>query len=144
MVGFTFAPRGFAACDGQLLSISQNTALFALLGTIYGGNGVTTFALPNLMGRAPVHPGSTVQQGFADGEESHTLIASEVPSHTHPLFGSANPATSTTPAGNVLANKAATRGTSVYAPAPASQPLSPSAVGPAGASQAHANLQPML
>jgi microcystin-dependent protein len=143
LIGFTFAPRGFAECDGQLLPINQNQALFALLGTMYGGDGRVNFALPNLQGRAPVHRGSIVQGQFG-GEEAHTLNANEVPGHTHRLMGSTNPATSTTPAGNVLAAKAAVRGTSVYSAGPATQPLAPTAVANAGGGQAHSNLQPML
>jgi microcystin-dependent protein len=143
LVGFTFAPRGFAQCNGQLFPINQNQALFALLGTTYGGNGVNNFALPNLQGRAPVHAGNIVQ-GQSGGEEGHTLLSSEVPSHTHNLMGSTNAATSTTPAGNVLAAKAAVKGTSVYSPGPANQSLAPTAVANAGGGQAHSNLQPML
>ena len=143
LVGFTFAPKGFATCDGQLLPISQNQALFSLLGTQYGGNGQTTFALPDLRGRTPVHRG-TIQQGEVGGEETHTLVGNQMPSHSHPLMGTTNAATSTSPAGNVLAAKAVTKGTSVYAPAPATQPLAPSAVGAAGGNQPHSNLQPIL
>lgn len=143
IVGFNFAPTGWAACDGQVLPISQNTALFSLLGTMYGGNGVNTFALPNFQGRAPVHRGTTVQIGETAGEEAHTLTSGEMPTHNHPFLGTADAATSTTPAGNVLAAKAAIKGTSVYAPAPATQPLAPS-VGSAGNGQPHQNLQPML
>jgi microcystin-dependent protein len=145
LVGFNFAPKGFAECNGQLLPISQNQALFALLGTMYGGDGRQTFALPNLQGRTPVHATTgQIQQGQTGGEESHTLVMGEVPAHSHSLVGSANPATSTLPAGNVLAAKAAIRGTSVYTPAPATQPLDPTAVANAGGGQAHSNLQPML
>lgn len=88
IVGFNFAPRGYATCDGQLMSIAQNTALFSLLGTTYGGNGQTTFGLPDLRGRVPIHfgqgPGlSNFVQGQLGGEQNHTLIASEVAPHTH-------------------------------------------------------------
>lgn len=144
LVAFTFAPKGFAECSGQLLPINQNQALFALLGTMYGGDGRTTFGLPNLQGRAPVHATGQIQQGETGGQESHTLGIAEVPAHSHSLVGSANPATSTTPAGNVLAAKAALRGASVYSPGPATQPLDPTAVANAGGGQAHSNLQPML
>jgi microcystin-dependent protein len=143
LIGFTFAPKGFAECNGQLLPINQNQALFALLGTMYGGNGQTTFALPNLQGRTPVHRGN-ITQGQSAGEDIHTLNANEVPSHTHNLMGSTNPATSTTPAGNVLAAKAAVKGTSIYSAGPATQPLAPTAVANSGGGQAHSNLQPML
>jgi microcystin-dependent protein len=144
LVAFTFPPRGFATCDGQILSIQQNTALFSLLGTMYGGNGATNFGLPNLQGRAPVHRSSTLLQGESGGEAAHTLTALEMPAHSHSLMGSTAAATSTTPAGNVLAAKAATRGTSLYAPAPATEALAPSAVGLAGGGQPHTNVQPML
>lgn len=144
LVAFTFAPKGWAECNGQTLSIAQNTALFALCGTTYGGNGVSTFALPNLQGRAPVHVGPTVQQGQTGGEENHTLIPTEMPAHNHVLNASTAAATSTSPAGNVLAAKAATKGVSAYAAGPASQPLSAGAIGSAGGNQPHSNLQPSL
>jgi microcystin-dependent protein len=144
LVAFTFPPRGFATCDGQLLSIQQNTALFSLLGTTYGGNGTTNFGLPNLQGRAPVHRSPTLAQGESAGELTHTLIAAEMPAHSHSLMGSTAAATSTTPAGNVLASKAATRGASLYAPAPATEALALSAIGLAGGGQPHTNVQPML
>ncbi len=85
IVGFNFAPRGWATCDGQLLPISQNQALFALLGTTYGGDGRTTFALPNLQGRVPIHPGlgSGHTLGEAGGTETHTLSVNQLPAHTH-------------------------------------------------------------
>ena len=150
LVAFTFAPQGFATCDGQLLAISQNTALFALLGTTYGGNGVNTFALPDLRGRAPVHRGfnanggSTIALGQSGGELSHTLTTPEMPAHSHPLMGSTAAATSTSAVGNVLAAKAATRGTSIYAAGPANEPLASTAVGSVGGDQPHTNVQPML
>ena len=91
MFGGNFAPRGWSYCNGALLSISQNTALFALLGTTYGGNGQSTFGLPNLQGRLPVHPGqgpglSPYSLGETDGAPSVTLLTSEMPAHLHPLF----------------------------------------------------------
>src|SRR5262250_1148317 len=91
---FNFPPKGWAFCDGQLLLISQNQALFALLGTTYGGNGVTTFALPNLQGRVPVSPGNSTVLGQQGGEMMHTLTQSEMAGHTHVPVGSANSATS--------------------------------------------------
>jgi microcystin-dependent protein len=104
----TFAPRGYALCNGQLLSISQNTALFSLLGTTYGGNGQTTFALPDLQGRFPLHAGSgpsltSHQLGQQGGSENTTLTTAQLPSHTHPLVVSSAAATSSSPAGNILA-----------------------------------------
>src|SRR5688500_11443147 len=102
--GFDFAPTGWAFCDGQVLPISQNTALFSLLGTTYGGDGKSTFALPDLQGRAPMHPGqgpglSLRDLGESGGSEAATLLASELPTHSHALSGSSNPATTTDPAG---------------------------------------------
>src|SRR4051794_14224315 len=83
IMSFNFPPKGWAFCNGQLMPINQNQALFSLLGTTYGGNGQTTFALPNLQGRVPLHVGSGFTQGQAAGEENHTLIVQELPAHTH-------------------------------------------------------------
>jgi len=110
LVGFNFCPRGWATASGQLLSISQNTALFALLGTIYGGDGRTTFALPDLRGRVPVGVGqgpglSPIVSGEVGGSESHTLAVSEMPSHSHAAFGSTALPSSLTPAGKLLARQ---------------------------------------
>jgi microcystin-dependent protein len=140
--GFNFAPRGWAFCNGQLLSISQNTALFSLLGTTYGGNGQTTFALPNLQGRVPMHvgqgPGLTNRtQGEVAGTETHTLNANEMPVHTHTARASSGDASDTTPVGNVLA------GGGAYAAAP-NQAMNALAITTAGGSQPHNNLQPYL
>ena len=145
---FNFAPRGWAWCDGQLLPLSQNTALFSLLGTTYGGNGKSNFALPDLQGRAPMHPGqgpglSLHDLGETGGSESVALLASEMPSHRHtlgaqtvPLGGSANPDAKTfsRPASGFL-----------YAPGTSPQvAMAPEAVAPAGGDTPHNNLQPYL
>ena len=94
MVGFNFAPRGWALCNGQLLPISQNQALFSILGTTYGGNGTTSFALPNLLGRVPMHPGTgsgiTATLGQLLGEENHTLLTQEMAAHAHGGVGASN------------------------------------------------------
>ncbi len=100
MFGGNFAPAGWAFCNGQLISISQNDALFALIGTTYGGDGVQTFALPNMQGRIPVHQGSGFVQGQLAGEENHTLITQEIPAHPH-VVQAANQATSNVAAGNL-------------------------------------------
>jgi microcystin-dependent protein len=102
LVSFNFAPKGWALCNGQLLPISQNQALFALLGTIYGGNGTTNFALPNLQGRVPMHMGGALSLGQAAGEPTHTLIAAEMPLHTHTIMADATTtATGPSPTANV-------------------------------------------
>jgi microcystin-dependent protein len=139
---FNFAPRNWAFCNGQLLPINQNQALFSLLGTTYGGNGQTTFALPNLQGRVPVHMGSGFTLGQAGGETTHTLSTPEMPQHTHTLQGSGNTANSTNPAtGNTYA--VALR--PVYlAPAAGSVQLAAGAISNIGGGQAHDNTQPIL
>ena len=142
MVGFTFAPRGWAFCNGQILSLSQNTALFALLGTTYGGNGITTFALPNLQGRTPVHTAFTHSLGEMGGSSGHTLTPAQA-GHTHALKATANQASATSPGGNVLAAKRR-GGTDIYHSA-ANITLDASSVsGVPGSGQPHENMQPYL
>jgi microcystin-dependent protein len=141
VVSFGFAPRGWALCNGQLLPINQNQALFSLLGTTFGGDGRVTFALPNLQGRVPVHTGNGVVLGEAAGEASHTLTLAELPTHEH-LRGSINQATSRVPAGNVLAAKPR-GGVARYTGAGAPQQINDNA--PAvGGGLPHENLQPYL
>jgi microcystin-dependent protein len=102
LFSFNFPPKGWALCDGQLLPINQNQALFSLLGTTYGGDGRVNFALPNLQGRIPIHMGDGFVQGEIGGEQSHTLVASEVPAHTH-FWNATNAAANTAgPSGNLL------------------------------------------
>ena len=139
LFSFGFAPKGWAPCNGQLLPINQNQALFSLLGTQYGGDGRVTFALPNLQGRAPVHVGG-VQVGPTGGEETVGLTLSELPTHGH-LRGSANQATSTSPVNNVLAN-APRRGFAPYAQGGAG--VTPSGAVSVGGGQTHNNMQPFL
>jgi microcystin-dependent protein len=141
MMSFGFAPRGWAACDGQLLAINQNQALFSILGTTYGGDGRTTFALPNLRGRVPVHTSSSFSLGQQGGEASHTLTTNETPTHTHAWNASSAPATSGSPANAVLA---ASVGTAAFAPPSSLVAMDPSGVAPAGGSQPHENTQPYL
>jgi microcystin-dependent protein len=145
---FGFAPTGWALCNGQLLPISQNTALFSLLGTTYGGDGRSTFALPNLQGSMPMHPGdgpglSQRVLGEEGGSATVTLVSTEMPSHTHAVGASAADAGDRSPAGQRFANGGG--GVQVYAaPAPGSAPLAPEAVGVAGGGQPHDNMQPYL
>src|SRR5438046_2823483 len=102
IVSFNFAPKGWALCNGQLLPINQNQALFSLLGTTYGGNGQTTFALPNMQGRAPVHQGNGFTLGQAGGEMGHTLTLNEVSAHVHFVQGTNNPAAGDDATNNVF------------------------------------------
>jgi microcystin-dependent protein len=149
MVGFNFAPRGYYTCDGQLLSIAQNTALFSLLGTFYGGNGTTTFALPDLRGRGGLHQGqgpglNSYVIGEVLGEERHTLITNEMPQHNH-LLNSVNASGSSrvTP-GNFLANESQNK-TSFYAPAATpDSTMNAQSIGASGSGQAHNNMEPYL
>lgn len=134
---FGFAPKGWAPCNGQLLPINQNQALFSLLGTTYGGDGRITFALPNLQGRVPVGMGNGYSQGETAGQISHTLTNLEMPAHTHQMLGSASQASASSPAGNVFAT---TPGNSYGTGS--SVPMNPLIVAPAGGSQAHENRQP--
>jgi microcystin-dependent protein len=143
---FNFAPRGWAWCDGQLMPLSQNTALFSLLGTTYGGNGKSNFALPDLQGRAPMHPGqgpglSLHDLGETGGSETVTLLESEIPAHSHAFRASNVVADSPVPAGNTLA-----RFTNAYQTTTNTNLVSmaPEALAPAGGDQPHNNLQPYL
>jgi microcystin-dependent protein len=143
---FNFAPKGWAWCDGQLLPLSQNTALFSLLGTTYGGNGKSNFALPDLQGRAPMHPGqgpglSLHDLGETGGAETVTLLESEIPAHSHAVSASQADGISQTPASEKLATGI---GIGQYAAAGALTPLSQNALAPAGGSFPHNNMQPYL
>jgi microcystin-dependent protein len=145
---FNFAPKGWAFCDGQILPLSQNTALFSLLGTTYGGDGKSNFALPDLQGRAPMHPGqgpglSLHDLGETGGSETVSLLESEIPSHSHSLMASSSTGTKPNPVGNAPSR---VTGATPYL-APAGAPLvnfSDNALAPAGGDQPHNNMQPYL
>lgn len=143
LLSFNFAPRNWAQANGQILPIQQNQALFSLCGTTYGGNGVTTFALPDLRGRAPMHEGQGFVQGQAVGEQTHTLLLTEMPSHTHPIGTSSKAADLTSPGSNM---QFATYATNQYFSEGNSNltPMNPNNVGGAGGSQPHPNMQPYL
>jgi microcystin-dependent protein len=143
---FNFAPKGWAQCNGQFLPINQNQALFSLLGTTYGGNGQTTFALPDLRGRVSFHMGSGFTQGQAGGEEFHTLTQSEMPAHTHSLTGNnavvggSTNATLGPPGGSFWANN----GKTVFSTGAANSAMSGATVTNVGGSQPHENRSPFL
>lgn len=143
LMSFNFAPKGWAFCNGQLLPINQNQALFSLLGTTYGGDGRVNFALPDLRGRTPIHVGSGHTLGERGGEQAHTLSISELPAHFHVLNGTNTQSnTSVVGTGNVLAKSAPseffTGDTSNLAA------MAPASVTNVGGSQAHLNMQPFL
>ncbi len=143
---FNFAPKGWAFCDGQVMPLSQNTALFSLLGTTYGGDGKSNFALPNLQGSAPMHPGqgpglSLHDLGETAGSDTVTLIAAEMPAHSHSLMASNQPGEDPSPQDEALARSV---GASLYKAGTANVELAPQAVAPTGGGQPHNNLQPYL
>jgi microcystin-dependent protein len=145
---FNFAPKGWAWCDGQLLPLSQNTALFSLLGTTYGGDGKSNFALPDLQGRAAMHPNqgpglSNHFLGEAAGSETVTLLQSEMPAHAHQLRGNSSVGDNPAPGGNSFARPASTQ---VYQSTTNTNlvAMAPEALPPAGGDQPHNNLQPYL
>jgi microcystin-dependent protein len=145
---FNFAPKGWAWCDGQLMPLSQNTALFSLLGTTYGGDGKSTFALPDLQGRAPMHPGqgpglSLHDLGETGGSETVSLLESEIPAHSHSIVASQGDGLERNPPAQLLATGI---GISIFNDA-AGNPLvmtAPEALAPAGGDQPHNNMQPYL
>ena len=143
---FNFAPKGWAWCNGQLMPLSQNTALFSLLGTTYGGNGKSTFALPDLQGRAPMHPGqgpglSLHDLGETGGSETVTLLESEIPAHAHVVRGSNTLGDTPAPAGHSLARFANAYQTTTNANLVM---MAPEALVPAGGDAPHNNMQPYL
>jgi microcystin-dependent protein len=147
---FNFAPKGWAFCDGQLLPLSQNTALFSLLGTTYGGDGKSNFALPDMQGNAPMHPGqgpglSLHDLGETGGSQTVSLLESEIPSHSHSVMASTSTANRTGPVGNSFARTAS--GATPYiagSPTPPLVSMNPNMLTPAGGDQPHNNMQPYL
>lgn len=142
-VAFTFVPKNWAACNGQLMAINQNQALFSLLGTTYGGDGINTFALPDMRGRAPIHVGSGHYLGERAGNESHTLTLNEMPAHTHLMGVDAHEATMATPDASTSYLAKTSGGTSTYA-STATVSLGNAAVTNAGGNQPHENMQPFI
>jgi microcystin-dependent protein len=141
IMSFGFAPKGWALCNGQLLPINQNQALFSLLGTTYGGDGRVNFALPNLQGRLPLHMGSGHTLGESGGQQAHTLTIAEIPTHTHVVRSAAVNGTNTPTTSTLLARSVPQP---AYAPPSALAAMSPQTIGNIGGSQAHLNMQPFL
>lgn len=141
IVGFNFAPKGWAQCNGQFLPINQNQALFSLLGTMYGGNGQTTFGLPDFRGKVPIHVGAGFTQGQAGGEAAHTVTQSEMPQHVHVAMGIDQNGDQIVPTSNVLSIV-----TGLYAGGGSGSlvSLAPASVTNVGGSQPHDNMQPYL
>jgi microcystin-dependent protein len=140
IMSFVFAPKGWALCNGQLLPINQNQALFSLLGTTFGGDGRVNFALPDLRGRAPIHVGSGHTLGERGGEQAHTVSISELPQHIHAVAASTvSTGGSDNPSGNFLGSA-----NNVYAQPASLTTLNPGTIANTGGSQAHLNMQPFL
>lgn len=145
MFGGNFAPAGWMFCEGQLLPISENETLFNLIGTTYGGDGQETFALPDLRGRLPIHQGTgggaTYQLAETGGVEEVTLTVQQIPSHTHPLLGSTNAASSQSPTANVVGKSTQV---DLFINAQPGDAMNSNAIPPVGGSQPHTNFQPYL
>jgi microcystin-dependent protein len=139
MFGGNFAPSGWMFCAGQLLPISEYDVLFNLIGTTYGGDGQSTFALPDLRGRLPIHIGSGFVQGQNGGVENVTLTTNQIPAHTHTVSATTNPNTASLPGGNLLAS-----GPDIYDQNKPGTTTMAAAIGPFGGSQPHSNFQPYL
>lgn len=143
LMSFVFPPRGWALCNGQLLPINQNQALFSLLGTTFGGDGRVNFALPDLRGRVPIHVGGSHTLGERGGEQAHTLTIAELPNHDHVAMANVGSAATADPTGGFFAVPSSALG-SVYGPALNLVAMNPSMTGNTGGSQAHLNMQPFL
>src|SRR4051794_21151725 len=139
IISFNFAPKGWAFCNGQFLPINQNQALFSLLGTMYGGNGQTTFALPDLRGKTPIHIGQGHTQGEVAGEYAHTVTSAEMPAHTHTFGASQTNANTPVPANAMFGTS-----NNMYAPATNLTNVAAGTITNVGGSQAHTNTQPYL
>lgn len=144
LVSFNFPPKGWALCNGQLLPINQNQALFALLGTTYGGNGQTTFALPNLRGRVPIHSGNGHTLGEAAGSTSVTVTVQQLPTHVHVAQGVSNFADQPSPVGNFLATVDTSTFENVYANPASLAAMNAQGISAVGGSQPHNNMMPYL
>lgn len=151
LFGFNFAPRGWALCNGQLLPISQNAALFSLIGTTYGGDGRTTFALPDLRGRAPIHYGQGAgltnrSMGEVSGTENVTLLITQIPAHNHILQANNSGGNAPLSPSTVISNPVDINGDALnaFTGSAANTSLSPTAIGMSGGSQPHNNMQPYL
>jgi microcystin-dependent protein len=142
LLAFNFPPQGWAPCNGQMLPINQNQALFSLLGTVYGGNGQTTFGLPDFRGRMPAYYGQMYQIGQRGGEPAHTLGMSEMPAHNHATYATSAQATASTPS-NTLA-LAQTQQAFLYSPCANTVQMANNSLTPYGNSQAHENMQPYM
>jgi len=140
IISWNFPPKGWAFCNGQLLPINQNQALFAILGTTYGGDGRQTFGLPNLQGRTPMHVGNGLVLGEIGGETAHTLIISEMSAHNHAANASSSTSNSAAPGSNFWGNS----GLASYSTAAPNAAMSPSAIANVGGGQPHQNMQPYL
>jgi microcystin-dependent protein len=140
MVGFNFAPAGWAFCDGRLLPIAENDALFTLIGTTYGGDGQTTFALPDLRGRLPLHQGNSHTIGESAGTESVTLTLNQLPQHNHPALAQSENGNQGSPANGVWAGSTLLQ----YTTNNANAAMNPTLVGQSGGSQPHDNMMPFL
>ncbi|HXI91709.1 MAG TPA: tail fiber protein [Blastocatellia bacterium] len=141
MFAGNFAPAGWMFCEGQLLPISENETLFTLIGTTYGGDGQSTFALPDLRGRVPIHFGNGFTLAETGGTETVTLTVQQIPAHSHPVLASANAGNATQPAGNLTAQNASV---TIYRPQDPVVSMNAQSVGSTGGSQPHENFQPYL